>query len=498
MTLRATLEEIARSGKRVLVVGLGIRGIESARFLARLGLMVLVAERQSEVAFREASKYEGDIQALSELGIEVSFGVDGEGVAPKLADVGLVLVSPGVSLESSIMGTVKRLGVPCVSELELGVQLHRGQSVVVTGSNGKSTTSALIEHIIRTGGGSAARCSNAGASVVSHAELLDGSDGGTSVLLVEASSYQLESSTVLHPAVSVILNISENHLERHGSLERYASAKARVLRLQSNQDFAALNGDDPVVFGMAKSCRAQIGLFGQRPPTEMAKVSSTWAHISYSRSPWGSLEVCFEGALESYATEASRLRGSHNRYNMAAAVLVSRRLGIPQKVIQEALDTFSPLEHRLEEVSAEARIKVINDSKSTSVAASVAALSTVKGLYKEQQVLLLIGGLSKAGSWSPLLAEVLKDDPSRIRVICFGKDAHLLASHCRSQGICPEVCGTLREATHAALSAVSDGGVLLLSPGCASFDEFADFEHRGREFKRYVCDYFNNDLKATA
>jgi UDP-N-acetylmuramoylalanine--D-glutamate ligase len=183
---------------------------------------------------------------------------------------------------------------------------------------------------------------------------------------------------------------------------------------------------------------------------------------------------------------------------MAAAVLVSRRLGIPQKVIQEALDTFSPLEHRLEEVSAEARIKVINDSKSTSVAASVAALSTVKGLYKEQQVLLLIGGLSKAGSWSPLLAEVLKDDPSRIRVICFGKDAHLLASHCRSQGICPEVCGTLREATHAALSAVSDGGVLLLSPGCASFDEFADFEHRGREFKRYVCDYFNNDLKATA
>ena len=498
MSLRLTLEDIASSGKRVLVIGLGIRGIESARFFARHGIKVVIAEKQSEIAFREASKYEADIPTLMALGIEVCFGLDGEGIAPKLADVGLVLVSPGVSLESSIMGTVKRLGVPCVSELELGVQLHRGRSVVVTGSNGKSTTSALIEHMIRTSGGRTSLCGNVGASVVSHAELLDGPENGTSILLVDASSYQLESSTVLKPSVSVILNISENHLERHGSLERYATVTGRVLRLQSKQDLAVLNADDALVFGMAKSCRAQIGVFGERSPAEMAQVSSTWAHISYSASRFGRIELCFEGVMESYATDTSKLLGPHNRYNMAAAVLVSRSLGISQKTIQEGLVTFSPLEHRLEEIVDDGILKVFNDSKSTTVAASVAALSTVISLYEQKQIVLMIGGLSKAGSWKPLLAEISKGGSTRVNVVCFGKDAHLLASHCRSQGVCPEERGSLKDATHAAFSLMPDGGVLLLSPGCASFDEFSDFEHRGKEFKRYVHEYLNQGLKATA
>ena len=202
--------------------------------------------------------------------------------------------------------------------------------------------------------------------------------------------------------------------------------------------------------------------------------------------------------MESYATDTSKLLGPHNRYNMAAAVLVSRSLGISQKTIQEGLVTFSPLEHRLEEIVDDGILKVFNDSKSTTVAASVAALSTVISLYEQKQIVLMIGGLSKAGSWKPLLAEISKGGSTRVNVVCFGKDAHLLASHCRSQGVCPEERGSLKDATHAAFSLMPDGGVLLLSPGCASFDEFSDFEHRGKEFKRYVHEYLNQGLKATA
>ncbi len=225
--IRETLEGVRVAGKRILVVGLGISGIESARFLTHRGLRVIVVEKSSEQKFREHSKFTSELLSLQVLGVEVVSGVDGEWVAPHLSQVGLAVLSPGVSLESAIVGALRRHDIPYVAELELGVELHGGRTLVITGSNGKSTTSSLIDHLLKREGGRSYLCGTIGVPVVSHEDLRYEAPAGDSLLVVEASSYQLEACAFLKPRVSVVLNISENHLERPGSLERYAAAKER-------------------------------------------------------------------------------------------------------------------------------------------------------------------------------------------------------------------------------------------------------------------------------
>lgn len=485
-SLQETLDSVKSSGQRVLVVGLGVSGLESARFLSRRGITVTVIEKQSESTFRSKSKFASELDGLCATGVEVVFGIDGESIAPFLEDAGLALLSPGVPLESSVVGALKRHKIPLGAEFELGLQLHRGASVVVTGSNGKSTTASLIDHILRQGGVAASLCGNIGVPVIAQEELLDEAFGERTVLVVEASSYQLEACTLLKPSVSVVLNITENHLERHGSLERYAAAKGRALRLQTLEDLAVVNADDPMVMEMARSCRASQAVFGSKSEAELQKLSSTWAQLSHLAEQQGGIVVSRQGVREHYATNSAQLLGRHNRYNMAAAILVARHLGVPSEVVQNAITTFLPLEHRLETVWSDSVRSVINDSKSTTVAATRAAVATVLEHVPLRPVVLMIGGLSKAGSWSPLLTQVSQQKERCGLVVCFGKDRSLLASHCRASGVEHVILPNLRDATHEALRRVSSGGVVLLSPGCASFDEFLDFEHRGAEFKRYV------------
>jgi len=483
------LAELSAHGKKVLVVGLGISGVESARFLRRKGLSVVVIERQSEIVFTQKSKFVEQVASLRDEGVAVHFGIDGESVAPLLEGVGLVVLSPGVPLESAVVGAIARAGVPYVSELELGIELHGGRSIVVTGSNGKSTTVSLIDHILRHGGIKSYLCGNVGTPVVSNSELLSEAGHERSTLVVEASSYQLEACTVLKPAVSIILNVSENHLERHGTLERYAAAKARVCVLQGASDLVVANSDDPIVREMVRSSRAKTAFFGQASEAVLRQLSSSWAQISYSSGSLGTIRVSLDGMCEEYTTERVALLGPHNRYNMAAAILATRRFGVPRDVVQEALETFLPLEHRLEICLRDDSRVVINDSKSTTVAASVAALTTVMQNFPQQRVVLMIGGLSKAGSWEPLLTKVADQSATVAPVVCFGKDGHLLGSHCRAAGVEYRIVPTLKDAVVAGLEVAREGGVVvLLSPGCASFDEFSDFEHRGREFKRYVSE----------
>jgi UDP-N-acetylmuramoylalanine--D-glutamate ligase len=401
-----------------------------------------------------------------------------------LADVALAVLSPGVPLESSVVGAITRSGVPYVSELELGIELHGGKSIVVTGSNGKSTTVSLIHHILSQSGLPSYLCGNVGTPVIASDEIGRGSKD-RSLLVVEASSYQLEACTVLKPAVSVILNVSENHLERHGTLERYAAAKARVCRLQDGRDLAVLNVDDPVVRTMGQATGASVAFFGARSPEELEKLSPNWASITYSSGSSARVKIRLDGSNEEYDLGSSRLLGAHNAYNIAAAVLAARRVGASREAVLSAIETFAPLEHRLEPIFTDGVRVVINDSKSTTVAATVAAYTTVREHYQSQRLVLMIGGLSKAGSWDPLLKQ-LENAPGAIPVVCFGKDGSLLANHCKARNIPHHVSPSLSDATRTALAMIEKGGVMLLSPGCASFDEFRDFEQRGEQFKHYV------------
>ncbi|MEY4669303.1 MAG: hypothetical protein RL518_2002 [Pseudomonadota bacterium] len=496
--LRETLNDVRSSGSHALVVGLGRRGIESARFLVSQGLKVRVVEKNPEQAFREHSQFTSQLSELQSVGVEVLFGVDGERAAPYLNDVALAVLSPGVPLESAIVGTLKRHGIPCCGELELGVELYPGKAIVVSGSNGKSTATALISHILGRAGISSYLYGTVGGPVLSHTELRGGTEAEFPVIVVEASSYQLEGCAFIKPHVSVVLNIRENHLERHGSLERYAAANERALRLQTAADLAVFNGDDPMVVGMMGRCRASKAVFGTVHERELAKLSGTWAHISPSHDTQGKIVVSRAGALEEYTTAHVRLLGAHNLYTMAAAILVARHVGVSHEVVQIGIESFPPLEHRLEIVHNLHGQTVINDSKSTTVAASVAALSTVLERYPQSRVVLMIGGLSRAGSWEPLMTSISSlASAEEISVICFGQDAALLASHCRAAGIPHVLAPGLEEATVSALSMTVGGGVVLLSPGCASFDEFTDFERRGAAFKRFVRSCFRDEERTS-
>jgi UDP-N-acetylmuramoylalanine--D-glutamate ligase len=486
MSFHATLKALISSGSKVLVVGLGISGIESAKFLRRMGLHVVVCDRQTEEVFTQRSKYVGSMRELREISAEIRFGIDGEGVAPLLTDVGLVVVSPGVPLESPLVATIKAHGLPIVSELELGIELHGGRSIVVTGSNGKSTTATLLDHVLRHAGVHSHLCGNVGTPVIANDEISEVCERERALLVVEASSYQLEACTVLKPCISILLNVSENHLERHGTIERYAAAKARAFALHDDGDYIVANADDSRVVSLAQASRGRLAVFGQRPEQELSHIGSDWACISSDPV----LRVSFGGVVEKYDLEKCNLLGVHNRYNIAAVVLAARRAGISHDAVQGGLESFYPLEHRLEPVRNDAGLRIFNDSKSTTVAAAVAAFQTICSEYSKSSVVVMIGGLSKAGSWEPLLALLKEHKAELLPVVCFGKDGALLGSLCEGVGVPSQVAANLRAATACGISmlrSVNDA-VMLLTPGCASFDEFTDFEHRGREFKRFVLE----------
>jgi UDP-N-acetylmuramoylalanine--D-glutamate ligase len=491
MAFYCSLDELKQSRRNVLVVGLGISGIESAKFLVRFGLRVVICERQGEQAFLQRSKYATAVSELLRSGVAVYFGIDGEAVLPLLVDVGLAVVSPGVPLDSGLVGAIKSRGIPYVSELELGIELHGGRSIVVTGSNGKTTTVSLLDHVLRHGGLDSHLCGNVGTPVISNHEILDSNSSKRAILVVEASSYQLESCTVLKPNISILLNISENHLERHGTMERYAAAKARALTLQDESDYMIVNADDPMVLSHAREARGTRAVFGQQSESELASLADDWVQVS----PQPLLRASVNGAIEEYDMTACHLLGLHNRYNIAAVILAARRMGLSSDAVQVGLASFYPLEHRLEPVPSSHHWKVFNDSKSTTVASAVAAFQTVRTHYPSNQVVVMIGGLSKAGSWDPLMLILRECAAQVLSVVCFGKDGAMLAGHCKAAGVPARIASSLRDGTQSAVSLVraSSDAIVLLTPGCASFDEFTDFEHRGREFKRYV-----QELEATA
>ena len=355
-----------------MVVGLGISGVATVAFLQREKIRVIAVEGQDEATFRKNSKFAARVAELADAGARVCFGIDGERVMPLLKEVGLVVLSPGVSLEGALVGVLRREGVPFVSELELGIELAAVPCVVVTGTNGKSTTVSLIHHLLSSAGVPAILCGNVGTPVLDLLPqgVIDGAGlPPGSTLVVEASSYQLSSCTVLKPKVAVFLNLSENHLERHGTLERYLAAKAQIFARQTAEDVAVLNVDDPFVQRCRSSLKSAVFGFSVKPLAP----GSAGASVHYRPPASDEVVLQLHGSVEHYPCSGSFLLGGHNRFNIAAALLAARAIGVSPQVLQAALLTFRPLEHRLEILGRGVEGVWINDSKSTTVAASVVA-----------------------------------------------------------------------------------------------------------------------------
>lgn len=443
-------------GKRVLVVGLGRSGISAARFLRGRGARVTVSDSRSAGALAK------EIPALMDAGIMVETG--GHGVLT-FRRQDLIVVSPGVPVDTPELKQVRSLGVPVIGELELAARFLMGQIVAITGSNGKTTTTTLVGEMLKRGGLPTLVGGNIGLPVI---DLIPESRPETWNVL-EVSSFQLETVEEFRPRIAAVLNLTPDHLDRHGSFEAYAAAKARITERQDMEDFLVLNAEDKATQRIAGKTRAQVYWFSSRRPIKQG------AFVYGESIVW----LPREGAAAEPVMPVSeiRLKGAHNVENVLAAVAISRLAGVSAEGIRAAVAEFGGVEHRLEPVRTWNGVEFYNDSKATNVDAAMKAVASFPG-----GVHLILGGKDKDSDYGEMRA-MLRERVKAVYTI--GSAAEKIT---RQLGgvVKIEGAGTLEVAVAEAARAAVPGDVVLLAPACSSFDQFENYEHRGRVFRELV------------
>jgi len=435
-------------GRSVVVVGAGKSGRAAARLAFERGAYVTLADR-------------GPIAGGTPAGISLHPG--GHPVT-LLEGADLVVLSPGVPTGIDLVDEARRRGIPVWGEVELAFRFTRGRIVGITGSNGKSTVTAMTGAILRSSGIPGGTGGNLDQPL---ADLLD-QDDEDAVHALELSSFQLETIETFRPAVAMVLNLSADHLDRHGTLDEYAAAKARIFENRSGDDVAILNHDD-----------AASRVFDTAAGSNVHKVS-TRVEIkngAFVRDGLVTVRTQF-GEDTVVGVDELSLPGEHNLSNALAATLAARLAGASVDAIATTLRTFEPLAHRLEGVGEVNGVRFYNDSKATNPAATLSALQA----FATGTIHLIVGGKDKGGDWDTLIA-VVRERARRVLVI--GADTEPMMK--RFEGVCDAVaCGTLEAAVEEGYAEAARGDVVLLSPACASFDQFDNFEHRGRSFREAV------------
>jgi UDP-N-acetylmuramoylalanine--D-glutamate ligase len=442
-------------GKKVLVVGLGKSGLAAALFLRHRGAHVTVSD------VRSAESLAKDIPALLEEGIMVEAG--GHGLLT-FRRQDLIVVSPGVPLNTPELAQVRSFGLPVIGELELAARFLKGKMLAITGSNGKTTTTSLVGEILEKAGMPTLVGGNIGVPVVA---LIDQSREA-SWLVLEVSSFQLETTDTFHPRIAVILNITPDHLDRHGSFENYALAKERIFAAQTGEDFLVLNADNARTAEAAHRTKANVYWFSLSRPVEQGAFLEDGFVVYRPRK---------DAAVEKIMPLSGiPLKGEHNVENVLAAACAARLAEASNESIRAAIEGFHAVEHRLEYVATINGVEYYNDSKATNVDATAKALAAFpSGIH------LILGGKDKGSDYrelEPLLNRVKA-------VYTIGSAAAKIESQLR--GMIPlHSCETLAAAVNAAGSAAHPGDVVLLAPACSSFDQFENYEQRGRAFKHLV------------
>ena len=410
------------AGRRVLVVGLARSGMAAAEALVGRGATVVGFDRDEAL----------DAGRLPELGVEVHRGREEERL---LQGIDLVVKSPGVPGETLLVAGARERGVPVWSEIELGARLLPNPILGVTGTNGKTTTSELLGAVFRAAGRPVEVAGNVGRPLTS----LAGAVAVDAWLVCELSSFQLEDTHTLKPRVGVLLNLEPDHLDRHGTFEAYGDAKLRMFEHQTAENAAVL----PRGFGPV--------------PGEAVRM---------------------EFAVDDPLPAEPLIPGPHNRENAAAATAAARAAGIDEGAIAEALRTFEGVPHRIELVRELRGVRYVNDSKATNVAAALRALAS----FPEERLHVILGGRGKHEAYEPLAAAFKPGDLAYV----VGESAEDIARALAATDVPVEHAGTLEAALAGAAAAAVPGDVVLLSPACASFDQFHDFGARGDAFRGLV------------
>ena len=440
-------------GKRVLVVGLARTGVAAALFCAARGAKVTATDKRTENEIGEA------IAPLRTVGVHLELGGHRENT---FLEQDLIIPSPGVPADVPLLQAARTKGVTIWSEVELADRFLHGRLIGITGSNGKTTTTSLVEHILKTAGFSTILAGNIGTPLIARVE----QTSDETVAVVELSSFQLEIIETFRPNISVFLNLTPDHLDRHHTLEAYGRAKARIFENQTEADSAILNADDP----------ATTPLVPAKPHVYWFNRKQRVAQGAFVRGN----EIVFrhDGQEEAVLNlKEIPLPGAHNVENVLAAVAATYLAGAEPVAIAKGVRSFAGVEHRLEFVAEISGVRYYNDSKATNVDATLKALDAFPG-----RILIVLGGKDKGSDYT-VLQKPLRE--KAILALLIGAAADKIEKQITGS-VAIERAGTIERAVEIASHAARPGDVVLLAPACASFDQFQNYEHRGRVFKDLV------------
>jgi UDP-N-acetylmuramoylalanine--D-glutamate ligase len=439
-------------GKRVTVAGAARSGVAAAELLVKRGATVTLSDSRDRL---------DDEDRLRAAGVELELGGHNEST---FTGADLVVTSPGVPYRQAALEAARSAGVPVIGELELASRWLRGKVVAITGTKGKSTTTTLTGRMLEAGGRRVLVGGNIGLALSAQ---VDASTDDT-IHVVETSSFQLETTETFHPWIAVLLNFSPDHLDRHATVEEYASAKARLFARQTDEDWAVLNADDPVTLAMAADGRARRLLFSMTGSIAEGIVVDA-----------GTIVLRQGERIDPLVPLASiRLLGPHLVADVLAACAVAWLAGVDATAMTRAVEGFSGLEHALEPVGEVGGVRFVNDSKATNIEAARRAIESFG-----EGVVVILGGKFKGGDFRDLLGPL---EARRASVIAIGESRPLIAEALSGRVDMHEAVD-MSAAVRTAFASASPGRTVVLAPACASFDMFRDYAERGRVFKQEVA-----------
>ena len=444
------------AAKKAVVLGAGVSGVTVAKALRRVQADVTLVDG------KEAEQLPLQVLNLANEGIHLQLGAEAEEC---LEDADFLVVSPGIPLKAAYVGKAQQRGIPVVSEVEIAYQLCKAPMLAITGTNGKTTTTTLLGEMIKASGFKTAVGGNIGAGLSE--QVLD--LGANDMAVAEISSYQLESVQEFRPYVAAVLNVTPDHLERHGTVEQYSSVKERVFNKQGAEDVVVLNYDDPITRDMAKRAPGRVLFFSR------LEVLPEGAFVRA-----GKMVIRWQGAEISLLDAAELgLPGAHNVENVLAAAAMAYVAGVTPQVICDVLRSFEGVEHRIELVAEIDNVKYYNDSKATNPESTIKALEAF-----DTGIILLAGGKDKNTDLQTMMK--LVKDKARC-LLLFGAAAERFEAAARRAGVQQiRLVSGVEEAIQVAKALAQPAEVVLLSPACASFDLFKNYEERGWMFKEAV------------
>jgi UDP-N-acetylmuramoylalanine--D-glutamate ligase len=453
-------------GKKILVVGCGTSGVAVAKYLVKQGARVMITDQRQRTELSEPLRELGDLKVEFELGGHTERSFQG---------AELIVVSPGVNtINHQLLQMAKAKGTPISSEIEIAVSELEQPLIAITGTNGKSTLTTMVGEMFKFDGKKAFTGGNLGTPLIEY--INDGQQG--QVAVAELSSYQLELTEKMVPAVAIFTNIDQDHLDRYGTMENYIAAKKRLLKLCDRNSWVVLNYDDPVLQGFSNENIGKLVWFTMNNPMKIGGDFAEKFFGAYYDAEQGSIVAKVTGREEIYSLKEVKVFGDHNKQNLMAAICAARVMGVSQSAIQSCIANFKGLPHRLEFVRKKDGVFFFNDSKATNIQSVQASLSA----FKRSPIIMIAGGKDKNMDFAPLVPYV----QGRVKLLILVGEAKEKINRALGDFTETYLVGTFEEAVLMSFQKSRNGDVILLSPGCSSQDMFRDFEERGEYFKKLV------------